>query len=137
MTPPAADEVPLLIVDDDPEMRAMLRDVLAKAGFPTEEAADTDALLALVSRAEPAAIILDHEMPGDWGLEILPTLRRRWPDIPVVIITAFGGPKAREAAARLGATGYLDKPFRVGDLLALIRRLTGLAVAAGSPRAGD
>lgn len=95
----------------------MLRDVLVAAGFRTEEAVDTDALLALVPRVEPAAIILDHEMPGDWGLEVLPTLRRRWPNIPVIIITAFGGPKARETAARLGAAAYLDKPFRVAAFI--------------------
>jgi CheY-like chemotaxis protein len=123
MVSPTSDESPLLIVDDDPEMRAMLRDVLGGAGFPTEEAADSAALLALIPRVEPAAIILDHEMPGDWGLEILPTLRQRWPSIPVVIITAFGGPKARELATRLGAAGYLDKPFRMADLVTILRRV--------------
>src|SRR5262249_27272207 len=123
MMSPAPDEPPVILVDDDPEMRAMLRDVLARAGFPTEEAADSEALLALMARVEPAASILDHEMPGDWGLEILPALRQRWPSIPVVIITAFGGPKVRETAARLGAAAYLDKPFRVGDLLAIVRGL--------------
>jgi CheY-like chemotaxis protein len=128
----APDDSPLLIVDDDPEMRAMLRDVLAGAGFPTEEAADTEALLALIPRVEPAAIILDHEMPGDWGLEILPALRQRWPSIPIVIITAFGGPKARETATRLGAAAYLDKPFRVADLLAIVRRVAPALASGGA-----
>jgi CheY-like chemotaxis protein len=133
MASPAPDDSPLLlIVDDDPEMRAMLRDVLAGAGFSTEEAADTEALLALIPRVEPAAIILDHEMPGDWGLEILPSLRQRWPAIPVVIITAFGGPKARETAARLGAAAYLDKPFRVADLVTIVRRLARTLAADGA-----
>jgi DNA-binding response OmpR family regulator len=97
------------------------------------EAADTEALLAIVSRMEPAAIILDHEMPGDWGLEVLPVLRRQRPGIPVVIITAFGGPKARETAHRLGAAAYLDKPFRVADLLAIVRRVARPALAGDCP----
>lgn len=130
MVSPAPDGAPLLIVDDDAEMRAVLRDVLAGAGFRTEEAADTGTLLALIPRVEPAAIILDHEMPGVWGLEILSALRQRWPSIPVVIITAFGGPKAHETAMRLGAAAYLDKPFRVADLLSIVRRLP-TALASG------
>ncbi len=116
---------PILIVDDDPEMRAMLRDSLHAAGFPTEEAADAHGLLALVERLAPAAIVLDHEMPGDWGLEVLPALRQHHPGIPVVLITAFGGPRAREAAERLGAAAYLDKPFRVSRLLHVLRELVG------------
>jgi len=132
MTPPALAN-PILLVDDDPAMRAMLRDFLAGAGFRTQEAADTDELLALVPRVAPAAIILDHELPGDWGLEILSTLRRQWPHIPVIVITAFGGPRLRAEAIRLGAAGYLDKPFRVSELLAVLRRLlTGAPASTGS-----
>ncbi len=136
MTPPAPDDSPILLVDDDPEMRAMLRDVLAGAGFRVEEAADTDALVALVPRVGPAVVILDHEMPGDWGLEFLPTLRRRWPEIPVVVITAFGGPKLRETAERLGACAYLDKPFRVAELLAAVRQAFSLRPLAATSAIG-
>jgi DNA-binding response OmpR family regulator len=114
---------PILLVDDDPEMRAILRDYLAGAGFRVAEAADTGGLLEIVPRVEPAAIILDHEMPGDWGLEVLPVLRRRHPDVPVILVTAFGGPQLRAAALRLGATAYLDKPFRMSALLALVQQV--------------
>jgi DNA-binding response OmpR family regulator len=114
---------PIVLVDDDPEMRAMLRDFLAGAGFRVAEAGDTEALLALVPQAAPAAIILDHELPGDWGLEVLPLLRQRHPDVPVILITAFGGPRLRATAERLGAAGYLDKPFRMARLLALLEQV--------------
>lgn len=122
MTSPAPDE-PILLVDDDPEMRAVLRDFLAGAGFRVAEAADTEALLALVPRVEPAAIILDHELPGDWGLEVLPVLRQRHPGVPVIVITAFGGPRLRATAEQLGAAGYLDKPFRLAQLLCLVQQV--------------
>jgi DNA-binding response OmpR family regulator len=122
MTAPASDD-PILLVDDDPEMRAVVRDFLAASGFRILEAADTETLLALVPRVEPAAIILDHELPGDWGLEVLPLLRERHPRIPVVVITAFGGPRLRATAEELGAAGYLDKPFRLARLLCLVQQL--------------
>ncbi|HEV8310463.1 MAG TPA: response regulator [Methylomirabilota bacterium] len=121
MTPATLDDATILLADDDVEMRAVIRDFLTATGFRVEEAFDAHELLLLLPRVEPAAIILDHEMPGDWGLEILPSLRQRWPEIPVIIITAFGGAKARETAMRLGATGYLDKPFRLVTLLGVLR----------------
>lgn len=122
MTSPAPPEH-ILLVDDDPEMRAVIRDFLAGAGFRVAEAADTEGLLALVPRVEPAAIILDHELPGDWGLEVLPLLRQQHPHIPVIVITAFGGPRLRATAEELGAAGYLDKPFRLARLLGLVQQL--------------
>jgi two-component system nitrogen regulation response regulator GlnG len=72
---------------------------------------------------EPAAIILDHELPGDWGLEVLPLLRQRHPGVPVIVITAFGGPRLRAIAEGLGAAGYLDKPFRLAQLLSVVRQV--------------
>jgi CheY-like chemotaxis protein len=121
----------ILIVDDDLEMRAMLRDVLARSGFHVEEAASSDELLQLAPRVGPAAIILDHEMPGDWGLEVLPTLRKAHPEAAVVFTTAFGGPAMWEAATRAGAAACLSKPFRVGDLLATVRRVLALGPLDG------
>jgi DNA-binding response OmpR family regulator len=114
---------PIVLVEDDPEMRAILRDYLGGAGFPVQEAADAEALFALVPPVEPAAVILDHELPGEWGLEILPTLRRRLPGIPVIVVTAFGGPRLRATAEKLGAAAYLDKPFRMAELLAVVQQV--------------
>jgi DNA-binding response OmpR family regulator len=114
---------PIVLVDDDPEMRAIVRDYLGGAGFRVEEAADAEALLALVPPVEPAAVILDHELPGEWGLEILPTLRQRLPGVPVIVVTAFGGPRLRATAETLGAAAYLDKPFRMAELLAVVQQV--------------
>lgn len=131
MTPPVPDDVAILVVDDDLDMRAMLRDVLVRAGFRVEEAANSDELFALVPRVRPAAIILDHEMPGDWGLEILPTLKRQHPDVPVIFITAFGSARMREAASSDGAAAYLNKPFHLGELLDALQRLLPPRSGAG------
>jgi DNA-binding NtrC family response regulator len=123
MTLPASDDAAILVVDDDLDMRAMLRDVLARAGFRVEEAATSDELFALVPRVGPAAIILDHEMPGDWGLEVLAALRSAHPEVPVIFVTAFGSAAMRDTATRDGAAAYLTKPFRLDDLIATLRRL--------------
>jgi DNA-binding NtrC family response regulator len=125
----------VLIVDDDLEMRAMLRDELARSGFHVEEAASSDELSALAPRVAPAVIILDHEMPGDWGLEVLPTIRKAHPGVAVVFTTAFGGPAMWETATRAGAAACLSKPFRMGDLLATVHRLLATDSPADDPSA--
>jgi CheY-like chemotaxis protein len=131
MTLPAPDDdTAILVVDDDLDMRAMLRDVLVRAGFRVEEAATSDELFALVPRVEPAAIILDHEMPGDWGLEVLASLRRAHPEIPVIFTTAFGSPAMQDAARRDGAAAYLAKPFRLDELIATLEHLLAPRLAS-------
>lgn len=117
-----AESPTIVVADDDPEMRAVLRDFLSRTGYGVVEASGGGELLDLLARVTAAAIILDKEMPGRSGLDLLPPLRSRHPEIPVIIITAFGGPSTREAAARLGAVDYIEKPFKLSDLLAVVRR---------------
>jgi len=112
----------IVVADDDPEMRAVLRDFLSRTGYGVVEASGGGELLDLLARVTASAIILDKEMPERSGLDLLPPLRSRHPEIPVIVITAFGGPSTRQAAERLGAVGYIEKPFRLSDLLAVIRR---------------
>ena len=112
----------IVVADDDPEMRAVLRDFLSRTGYGVVEASGGGELLDLLARVTASVIILDKEMPGRSGLDLLPPLRSRHPEIPVIVITAFGGPSTRQAAERLGAVGYIEKPFRLSDLLAVIRR---------------
>ena len=80
----------ILVVDDDGEMRALLAEVLREAGYDVKEAANgAEALIRL--RAESfAAIVLDKNMPGLTGLDLLPGMRVICPETPVVLITAFG-----------------------------------------------
>ncbi|MBI2462038.1 MAG: response regulator [Candidatus Rokubacteria bacterium] len=112
----------IVVADDDPEMRAVLRDFLSRTGYGVVEASGGGELLDLLARVTASVIILDKEMPGRSGLDLLPPLRSRHPEIPVIVITAFGGPSTRQAAERLGAVGYIEKPFKLSDLLAVIRR---------------
>jgi CheY-like chemotaxis protein len=83
-------EIPVLVVDDDPLTRDMLRRILSKRGWSvTEAACGSDAISAL-GKSRPAVVVLDLMMPGMDGFEVLDAMRREtgWHDIPVVVITA-------------------------------------------------
>lgn len=125
--PPGSAPATVMVVDDDPAMRALLRDWLEREGFRVLEEPSAERLLAVASGTPCDAVILDKEMPGLGGLDALPACRRHRPDVPVILITAFGVPAVAEQAQRFGAYRYLEKPFQLGALLAAVRE----AVAGG------
>ena len=126
----------ILVVEDDPGMRAVLRDVLTDEGFQVHEEPGPERVPAVVERIRPRAIVLDKEMSGSNGIELLATLGRRHPGIPVLVITAFGGAAVRAEAIRAGAAAYLEKPFRMAMLLDTLRAITETRAAAlGAPDA--
>ena len=83
-------ETPVLVVDDDPLTRDMLRRILSKRGWPVTEASSGSEALSAIGRTRPAVVVLDLMMPGMDGFEVLDTMRREagWRDIPVVVVTA-------------------------------------------------
>ena len=126
----------VMIVDDDAEMRALLRDVLEREGFHVHEHSAGDGLLPLLEDWIPDAIVLDKEMAGSNGLDLLPDIRRRHPHTPVVLVTAFGGADVETEALRLGAAYYMDKPFRVARLLEVLRAVVSQATRESDTPAG-
>jgi len=74
-------------------------------------------LSALAERERFDAVILDKQLPGPNGLDLLSFLRKRLPAVPVIFVTAFGGPGVAMEAARRGAYSYLEKPFRIATVL--------------------
>lgn len=138
-TPPSSAEtteaVParLLIVDDDPQMRAMLRQALERHGFEVHEAASGEQVLQALESVRPDAIVLDKEMPGVSGFEVLELIRQHDLAVPVIVITAFGGLAVRAEALRRGATAYVEKPFRVN---ALVEQLLAVTESRG-PRSAS
>jgi len=112
----------ILVVDDDPEMRALLVDVLRNEGYDVVEAKDgTDAVLALRARRFDL-ILMDKNMPGPSGLDLLPGFRRVCPDSQVIMMTAFGDVPSYMEAVEKGAVEYLFKPFRMEELKAAIAK---------------
>ena len=117
------DKKQILLIDDDEEMRSLLAD------FLTEEGYDADAVekgfyalkKILVKRFD--LIITDIRMPTFSGLDILPELKRRQPDTPVIVITAFGGEAVYLKVLSRGADAYLEKPIQLHELKTLIQEM--------------
>ena len=125
--------VRVLVVDDDDEMRTLLRRTLEFDGYEVTERDRGTHVLDALRGAPFDLIILDKEMPGLTGLDLLPILRREFPQVPVVLVTAFGGRQIAASALRLGAASYLEKPFRLGQLRDVIDGL--ISPSADAPRA--
>ncbi len=113
------DRFAVLVVDDDPDIRDTLRDVIEAEGFCVVCAPNGDAALDVLRRGlRPALVVLDLMMPAMSGWELLAAIRaeRALADIPVAVISAAGG-----RAAPKGATHFLRKPVALDTLIDLIR----------------
>jgi len=107
----------VLIVDDDAAMRLFLEEELHEAGYVTLSASSGDDALERLAGASVDVVITDVEMPGMKGDELLLRMRSREPEIPVVVITAFGSIQSAVEAIKAGAYHYVAKPFRIEQLL--------------------
>jgi DNA-binding NtrC family response regulator len=123
----------LLIVDDDPEMRDLLRKVLEKEGYRVSVAADGHEASAVATRDQFDLVITDMLMPHDGGLELLEFLRRTHPGLPVIIVTAFGDWQNYSQAVQLGAAAFISKPLKMGELISAVHMTLGKRGATASP----
>ena len=110
----------VLIVDDDAEIRALLREYLQKNGYRVSAVADGAGMRAALDKARPDLIVLDLMLPGEDGLTLCRNLRAR-SDIPVIMLTARGDDTDRIVGLEMGADDYLPKPFNPRELLARIK----------------
>ena len=113
----------VLVIDDDPHMRRLLRDFLVRGGYRVVEASNGDHGISLVEAERIDVVILDKEMPGMNGLDILSFLRQRCPGLPIIFITAFGGPEVADECRRRGARHYIEKPFRVAAIVDTVQAI--------------
>jgi DNA-binding NtrC family response regulator len=116
----------VLVVDQDGVWRDALGSWLEREGYRVLGLGRRDRVASAIESQRVAVVILDIHLPERDGLEVLEDIRRRWPSLPVIVTTAFGGPQTGEMARRRGATSYLDKPFRLADLVTQIHRATAL-----------
>jgi DNA-binding response OmpR family regulator len=114
----------VLVVEDDEAMRATLRQALEREGHRVLEQVSGDHVLALLESQAFDVVVLDRDLPGKNGLDLLPVLRRRFPSVAVIFITAFGGARVAEEVLLLGAARYLEKPFRMRELLDAVLQAT-------------
>jgi DNA-binding NtrC family response regulator len=123
----------VLVIDDDAEMRSLLRRTLEFDGHQVTERNGGAHVVATLREGVFDLVILDKEMPGLSGLDLLPIIRREFPQLPVLFVTAFGGREVAASAVRLGATSYLEKPFRLSELREVV---DGLLVEPDGPGCG-
>ncbi|MBL9078556.1 MAG: sigma-54-dependent Fis family transcriptional regulator [Planctomycetes bacterium] len=112
----------LLIVDDEPDLRWVLRGLFEDEGFTVVEAGDGAEALAELERTEPDVVLSDMRMPRVPGLELLRQLRQRAPDVPVVLLSAVEDLATAVDAIKEGAFDYQAKPFDQQRLLLTVQR---------------
>jgi Tfp pilus assembly pilus retraction ATPase PilT/CheY-like chemotaxis protein len=133
-TPPAATDGPdrakgivVLLVDDEDDLRRVMRDLLEREGYTVQEARDGVQALDQVDRHAPDIIVLDLNLPGLDGYGVLSQLRSRTAtrNIPVIVLTAKGDEENEVRVFELGADDFLSKPFRARALPARLEAVLG------------
>ena len=116
----------ILIVDDERDIRELVAGVLSDEGYDCRTAADSTAALAAVDERRPSLVLLDvwlHGSPMD-GLEVLDEIKKREPELPVIIFSGHGNIDTAVSAIGRGAMDFLEKPFEAERLLLLVERAT-------------
>jgi two-component system response regulator HydG len=122
---PGAKRARVLVVDDQPAMAEMLSDGLSDAGYDGVAVTHAEAALAEIDRGGVDALVTDLRMPGIDGLDLLGRVRRLDPDLPVLVMTAYGAIDSAIESIRLGAYHYLTKPFKLEELVLFLGRALG------------
>ncbi|KUF12345.1 nitrogen assimilation response regulator NtrX [Pseudoponticoccus marisrubri] len=114
----------ILIVDDERDIRELIGDILEDEGFTTRLAGNSQDAMTEINAEPPALLILDIWLKDSKmdGIDILKTVKRDNPDIPVVIISGHGNIEIAVAAIKQGAYDFIEKPFNIDQLLVVIRR---------------
>ena len=110
----------ILVVDDDLDIRSLLRDYLQKNGYRVTVAGDGKGMWAAIDDAPPDLIVLDVMLPGDDGLTLCRDVRAR-SQVPIIMLTARGEETDRIVGLEMGADDYVAKPFNPRELLARIK----------------
>ncbi|PYF13091.1 two-component system nitrogen regulation response regulator NtrX [Rhodobacter viridis] len=114
----------ILIVDDEKDIRELIADILKDEGYATRTAANSDACMEAINAEAPALMILDIWLKDSRmdGIDILKTVKRDNPDIPIIIISGHGNIEIAVAAIKQGAYDFISKPFNIDQLMVVISR---------------
>lgn len=115
----------ILLIEDEPNIAMALDFILTRDGWTVSTHGEGTEALSAIRRARPDVLVLDVMLPGRSGYDILTDIRAATDlvDLPVLVLSAAGQGRAREAAERAGASRFLTKPFANADVLALVREL--------------
>jgi two-component system response regulator FlrC len=124
--------LPILIVEDDATLREALTDTLELSRYQVLTAEDGAQALEVLKTHPVGLVLTDVQMPHLTGLQLLHEIKSRWPQLPVLLMTAYGVIAQAVEAMREGACDYLVKPFEAGELLARVARWMLPASVAGT-----
>jgi DNA-binding NtrC family response regulator len=113
---------PLLVVDDEKNMRLSLETIMAQEGYQYRAAESAEEALRLLQQEEFFMVITDARLSGMSGYDFLGKVHTRWPNLPILMITAYATPKLAVDAIKAGAMDYLAKPFAPEELLHAVAR---------------
>ncbi len=113
---------PVLVVDDEKNMRLSLKTVLTEEGYPVQAVESAEEALILLTQESFFMVITDARLGGISGYEFLAKARAQWPDLPMLMITAYATPKLAVEAIKAGAIDYLAKPYAPEELLHAVAR---------------
>ena len=124
----------LLVVDDEPQIIRVVSGILQDEGFEVTTAPDGETALKLAAAEPPDLVLLDINLPGLDGLEVLSELKRRQPLLPVIMISAYGSVENAVKATRLGAYDFIEKPPNADKIILSVRNGLELARLAEENR---
>jgi DNA-binding NtrC family response regulator len=117
------DKKRILVIEDDEEMRSLLKDFFLEEGFETASVENGSEAFRKLAKESFDLIITDVRMPGLTGLDILPGIKKLQPESPIIVITAFGTEEVHRRAIERGATAYLEKPIHFHKLKTMIHEI--------------
>jgi DNA-binding NarL/FixJ family response regulator len=126
---PAAQEIAILLVEDDPPTLWRLQDALVKAGFDVAAAASLGEARSSLATRTPKVLLTDLQLPDGHGIDLIREVRTRFPNVDIMVISALGDEETVISAITVGATGYILKDAFPTDIAATVREL----VAGHSP----
>jgi putative two-component system response regulator len=109
--------VDVLVVDDQEQVRSALGRIISAAGYACRTADSVSAATRAIEAAVPDVVLCDIDMPGESGLVLVARVQQRWPDIGVLMVTAYDDPAVADQAMDLGALGYVIKPFERNQIV--------------------
>ncbi|MBI3195036.1 MAG: response regulator [Ignavibacteriae bacterium] len=115
----------VLVVDDEEALRTVLSGELVNEGYNVGTAADGDEAIAIIKQQPFDIVLLDIKMPKVDGFEVLKFIKKDYPDIKVIMLTAFADLKNAIESKKLGAEDFISKPYDLVDLLTTIERVLG------------
>src|SRR5579883_2028026 len=107
----------ILVVDDDAEVRELLTQILQRSGHQVNQAKDGNSLKDALGKLQPDVVLLDYKLPDATGLDLLPLIKKEWPEAEVIMLTGHASYDVAVDAIKRGAFHFQEKPFDPESLL--------------------